>query len=182
MKLRLTVYVDRSLMVQLTECAKRRRQSKSQVANAAFESFLTPADADRQETATTRRLDQLNRQIEQLDRNLHICVEALVYIRQSTPDQLMHNRESQRRQYGLADRAKQLGWAAVEIIDDDLGRSGGGIARPGFHRMPQYRGGAQRCLAAATLQHRSQYPDQPRLWWSVCLRANNEQGQRRGGP
>ena len=77
MKMRLTVYVDRSLMVQLTECAKRRRQSKSQVANAAFESFLTPADADRQETATTRRLDQLNRQIEQLDRNLHICVEAL---------------------------------------------------------------------------------------------------------
>jgi hypothetical protein len=73
MKLRLTVYVDPSLMVQLTECAKRQRQSKSQVANAALESFLT----HRQETATTRRLDQLNRQIEQLDRNLHICVEAL---------------------------------------------------------------------------------------------------------
>src|SRR5258707_11050200 len=57
MKLRLTVYVDPSLMVQLTECAKRQRQSKSQVANAAFESFLT----HRQETATTRRLDQLTR-------------------------------------------------------------------------------------------------------------------------
>ncbi len=77
MKLRLTVYVDPSLMEQLTECAKRQRQSKSQVANAALESFLTPADADRQETAMPRRLDQLNRQIEQLDRNLHICVEAL---------------------------------------------------------------------------------------------------------
>src|SRR5258708_17911240 len=77
MKLRLTVYVDPRLMVQLTECAKRQRQSKSQVANAALESFLTPADADRQETAAMRRLDQLNRQIEQLDRNLHICVEAL---------------------------------------------------------------------------------------------------------
>src|SRR5260370_2507597 len=77
MKLRLTVYVDPSLMVQLTECAKRQRQSKAKVANAAVESFLTPSDADRQETATTRRLDQLNRQIEQLDRNLHICVEAL---------------------------------------------------------------------------------------------------------
>ena len=36
---------------------------------------------------------------------------AFVYVRQSTADQLVHNRESQRRQYGLADRAKQLGWA-----------------------------------------------------------------------
>ncbi len=60
---------------------------------------------------------------------------ACVYIRQSTHDQLMHNLESQRRQYALADRAKQLGWMAVEIIDDDLGRSGGGIARPGFERL-----------------------------------------------
>jgi DNA invertase Pin-like site-specific DNA recombinase len=47
----------------------------------------------------------------------------------------VHNLESQRRQYGLADRAKQLGWTTVEIIDDDLGRSGGGIARPGFERL-----------------------------------------------
>jgi hypothetical protein len=62
----------------------------------------------------------------------HLARGAFVYIRQSTPDQLVHNQESQRRQYGLADRAKQLGWATVEIIDDDLGRSGGGIARPGF--------------------------------------------------
>src|SRR6266568_993807 len=33
------------------------------------------------------------------------------------------------------DRAKQLGWSNVEVIDDDLGRSGGGIARPGFERL-----------------------------------------------
>jgi DNA invertase Pin-like site-specific DNA recombinase len=65
----------------------------------------------------------------------HLQRSACVYIRQSTPDQLVHNLESQRRQYGLADRAKQLGWTAVEIIDDDLGRSGGGIARPGFERL-----------------------------------------------
>jgi DNA invertase Pin-like site-specific DNA recombinase len=65
----------------------------------------------------------------------HLQRNACVYIRQSTPDQLVHNRESQRRQYGLADRAKQLGWTTVEIIDDDLGRSGGGIARPGFDRL-----------------------------------------------
>ena len=65
----------------------------------------------------------------------HLQRNACVYIRQSTPGQLAHNLESQRRQYGLADRAKQLGWTTVEIIDDDLGRSGGGIARPGFERL-----------------------------------------------
>ena len=47
----------------------------------------------------------------------------------------MHNQESQRRQYGLADRARQLGWTRVEVIDDDLGRSAGGINRPGFEHL-----------------------------------------------
>ena len=60
----------------------------------------------------------------------HLARTAYVYIRQSTPDQLVHNKESQRRQYALADRARQLGWTGVEIVDDDLGRSGGGVARP----------------------------------------------------
>lgn len=59
----------------------------------------------------------------------HLQRNACVYIRQSTPDQLVHNLESQRRQYGLADRARQLGWATVEIIDEDLGRSGGGMTQ-----------------------------------------------------
>ena len=47
----------------------------------------------------------------------------------------MNNLESQRRQYGLADRARQLGWSDVAVIDDDLGRSGGGVARPGFEKL-----------------------------------------------
>src|SRR5215469_11290862 len=64
----------------------------------------------------------------------HLGRGAFVYIRQSTADQLLHNLES-RRQYGLADRARQLGWTTVEVIDDDLGRSGGGITRPGFERL-----------------------------------------------
>jgi hypothetical protein len=64
----------------------------------------------------------------------HLSRGAFVYIRQSTSDQLTHNHESRRRQYGLADRAKQLGWSTVEVIDDDLGRSGGGIVRPRFER------------------------------------------------
>jgi DNA invertase Pin-like site-specific DNA recombinase len=65
----------------------------------------------------------------------HLSRNAYVYVRQSTADQLTHNHESRRRQYGLADRARQLGWTTVEVIDDDLGRSGGGIARPGFERL-----------------------------------------------
>jgi hypothetical protein len=65
----------------------------------------------------------------------HLARTACVYIRQSTADQLVHNKESQRRQYALADRARQLGWTGVEIVDDDLGRSGGGVARPGFDRL-----------------------------------------------
>src|SRR5207344_1133876 len=45
------------------------------------------------------------------------------------------NRESQLRQYALADRASELGWSDVEVIDDDLGRSGAGARRPGFERL-----------------------------------------------
>ena len=40
----------------------------------------------------------------------HLGRGAFVYIRQSTADQLLHNPESRRRQYGLADHARQLGW------------------------------------------------------------------------
>jgi DNA invertase Pin-like site-specific DNA recombinase len=65
----------------------------------------------------------------------HLARSAYVYIRQSTADQLTHNHESRRRQYSLANRARQLGWTSVEVIDDDLGRSGGGVARPGFERL-----------------------------------------------
>jgi DNA invertase Pin-like site-specific DNA recombinase len=65
----------------------------------------------------------------------HLTRGAYIYIRQSTADQLLHNHESRRRQYGLADRARHLGWQDVVVIDDDLGRSGSGISRPGFERL-----------------------------------------------
>jgi len=65
----------------------------------------------------------------------HLARSAIVYVRQSTVDQLVHNLESQRRQYALGDRARTLGWANVQVIDEDLGRSGGGISRPGFERL-----------------------------------------------
>ncbi len=65
----------------------------------------------------------------------HLARQAVVYIRQSTADQVANNLESKRRQYSLPDRARQLGWGDIAVIDDDLGRSGGGIARPGFERL-----------------------------------------------
>ena len=65
----------------------------------------------------------------------HLARGAFVYIRQSTTDQLANNHESRRRQYDLAERARALGWADVTIIDDDLGRSGSGVSRPGFERL-----------------------------------------------
>ena len=48
---------------------------------------------------------------------------ALVYVRQSSPSQVEHNRESTRRQYALADRARDLGWPhdQITIVDEDLG-------------------------------------------------------------
>jgi DNA invertase Pin-like site-specific DNA recombinase len=68
----------------------------------------------------------------------HLRLRAVVYVRQSTPRQVLVNQESTRRQYQLADRARQMGWAApqVEIIDEDLGLSGAGSqARTGFQRL-----------------------------------------------
>ena len=65
----------------------------------------------------------------------HLSRSAFVYVRQSTMGQVHHNLESQRRQYGLEQRARQLGWQSVVVIDEDLGRSGSGVARPGFDRL-----------------------------------------------
>ena len=65
----------------------------------------------------------------------HLARGAFIYVRQSTVDQLANNHESRLRQYGLADRARSLGWTDVTVIDDDLGRSGSGVSRPGFERL-----------------------------------------------
>jgi DNA invertase Pin-like site-specific DNA recombinase len=65
----------------------------------------------------------------------HLARSAYVYVRQSSIDQVHRNLESQRRQYGLADRARQLGWSDVVVIDDDLAISGDGVRRPGFERL-----------------------------------------------
>jgi excisionase family DNA binding protein len=61
---------------------------------------------------------------------------AIVYLRQSSPEQVFQNQESQRRQYGLAGQARELGFHDVVVIDEDLGRTGSGLVeRPGFQRL-----------------------------------------------
>lgn len=68
----------------------------------------------------------------------HLSRRAKIYIRQSTPNQVLTNLESQRMQYALRDRAVSLGWheSEVDVIDTDLGRSGSSIeGRDGFKQL-----------------------------------------------
>ena len=66
----------------------------------------------------------------------HLERKALLYVRQSSPHQVLHNRESSALQYAMQGRLTALGWSEVEVIDDDLGRSAaGGVQRVGFERM-----------------------------------------------
>ena len=71
-------------------------------------------------------------------RDLHLDRLAMVYVRQSSPQQVLENRESRERQYALAQFAQRLGWSAerVVIIDDDQGQSGKTAGdRTGFQRL-----------------------------------------------
>ena len=71
---------------------------------------------------------------------------AIVYIRQSSPQQVLNNRESRERQYALAKLAQQFGWPAdrVLVIDEDQGLSG---------KSSKNRDGFQRLLREVTLDH-----------------------------
>jgi DNA invertase Pin-like site-specific DNA recombinase len=61
---------------------------------------------------------------------------AYVYVRQSKMHQVRQHQESRRRQYGLEDRARQLGFTQIIVVDEDLGRSGTSTQdRPGFGRL-----------------------------------------------
>ena len=66
----------------------------------------------------------------------HLERKAILYVRQSSAHQVLHNRESGALQYAMRDRLTALGWSEIEVIDDDLGRSAaGGVLRAGFERM-----------------------------------------------
>ena len=69
-------------------------------------------------------------------RQEHLERSAYVYVRQSSMQQVRNNRESQRRQYDLGEKARGFGFERVVVIDEDLGRSGSGVQeRPGFGRL-----------------------------------------------
>lgn len=76
----------------------------------------------------------------------HLQRKAVVYVRQSTPQQVLDHRESADRQYGLVHRAAALGWSRgdVEVVDEDQGRSG---------QTAQGRLGFQYLLAEISLDH-----------------------------
>jgi hypothetical protein len=66
----------------------------------------------------------------------HLERKAILYVRQSSAHQVLHNREISALQYAMRGRLTTLGWSDIEVIDDDLGRSAaGGIQRAGFERM-----------------------------------------------
>jgi DNA invertase Pin-like site-specific DNA recombinase len=69
-------------------------------------------------------------------RAYHLERKAVLYARQSSAHQVLHNRESRALQYAMRDRVTALGWSEIEVIDDDLGRSAAsGVQRAGFERM-----------------------------------------------
>lgn len=66
----------------------------------------------------------------------HLARSAVIYVRQSTPGQVVEHTESKKRQYALAEAARGAGFVRVAVIDDDLGRSGSGaVERPGFQKL-----------------------------------------------
>jgi len=79
-------------------------------------------------------------------RDGHLDRLAMVYVRQSTPQQVLENRESRERQYALAEFAQRLGWPAerVVVIDEDQGQSG---------KTADQRSGFQRLMTEVSLNH-----------------------------
>jgi DNA invertase Pin-like site-specific DNA recombinase len=66
----------------------------------------------------------------------HLARKAVLYVRQSSALQVAHNQESQKLQYAMQTRLRDLGWTEIEIIDEDLGRSAAGTqTRSSFERM-----------------------------------------------
>jgi DNA invertase Pin-like site-specific DNA recombinase len=107
-----------------TQPAARRNAPPSPV-------FGTAASAARHAPGTTPRLsDKITAE--------HLQRLAIVYVRQSTQQQVLEHRESTARQYALAERAVTMGWpaAAVVVIDEDQGHSGSSAeGRNGFQRL-----------------------------------------------
>jgi DNA invertase Pin-like site-specific DNA recombinase len=79
-------------------------------------------------------------------RDVHVNRLAMVYVRQSSPQQVLENRESRERQYALVEFAQRLGWSAerVVVVDEDQGQSG---------KTAPERSGFQRLMTEVSLNH-----------------------------
>ncbi|MFG1392328.1 CopG family transcriptional regulator [Xanthobacter agilis] len=81
-KAQISVYLDPATMGLLADYAARRDQPQSLIAEAAIASFLSPDAAEQREAVITKRLDQLDRRMTRLERDLGISVETLaVFVR-----------------------------------------------------------------------------------------------------
>ena len=81
-KAQISVYLDPETMGLLADYAARRDQPQSLIAEAAIASFLSPDAAEQREAAVAKRIDQLNRRLARLERDLSISVETLaVFVR-----------------------------------------------------------------------------------------------------
>lgn len=66
----------------------------------------------------------------------HLARRAILYVRQSTPAQVLRHRESQQVQYAMEKLIRTAGWREVEVIDEDLGKSAEQAnRRSGFDQM-----------------------------------------------
>jgi hypothetical protein len=66
----------------------------------------------------------------------HLGRKAILYVRQSSAHQVMHNQESRILQYAMRARLRELGWHEIEVIDDDLGRSAAGAVTRSRGQLP----------------------------------------------
>ncbi|WP_306028677.1 CopG family transcriptional regulator [Stappia sp. MMSF_3263] len=81
-KAQISAYLDQDVMKLLSDYAARRDLSQSLVVEAAIASFLSPDADERREAAVTKRLDQIDRRMTRLERDLGISVEALaIFVR-----------------------------------------------------------------------------------------------------
>lgn len=76
-KAQISVYLDPEVLAMLAEHAMRRNQPQSMIAEAAIASFLSPDAAERQEAVLAKRLDQIDRRMTRLERDVGITVESL---------------------------------------------------------------------------------------------------------
>jgi AcrR family transcriptional regulator len=77
MRYRMNVYLPPEILQQVIDLARRKKMSQSAIIGAAITSFLSPDGTERHEAVFMRRLDRLTRQVQRLERNTGVTMEAL---------------------------------------------------------------------------------------------------------